>query len=195
MTLEQFPSTSPSNNISTQTKQKPSATIQNKNLIESLLYLKQNNLIQDSKSTLRFESTKEAEDSKKEDVIYAIKEKLSTTKQEITELQKSGYNLHLEGIKLIKIPLKEKIWLATLTKQDLEKIFKTLKEVNTIITPLKKENEEKIAEKERLEKLANQKTKIEATKTTTRDPSSSSTKPQSTTVATTTQEQSNKQLH
>ncbi len=135
------------------------STIQNRNLIESILYLKQNNLLPESKSTIKFETTKEAEDSKKEEVLDVIKEKINITKQDITDLQKAGYNLHLETIKLIVIPLKIKIWLSTLTKKDLENIFKILQIVDTTIAPLKKENEEKIAEKERLEKEKSQKEK------------------------------------
>ena len=141
---------------------KPSTiTIQDKNLIESILYLKQNNLLPESKSIIKFESAEEAENSKKEEIMGIIKEKTNTTKQDITQLQKAGYNLHFETIKLIAIPLKQKIWLSTLTKKDLENIFKILKEVSIITTPLKKENEAKILEKERLEKEAEQKEKKE----------------------------------
>ncbi len=151
--------TNPNKNTGTTPKiPKLIATIKDKNLIESLLYLKKNNLLQDNKNaTIKFETTKDAEDSKKGDITDLIKEKLNSTKQDITELQKAGYNLHLETIKLIEIPLKQKIWTSTLLKKDLENIFKILKEVNAIILPLKKENEKKIAEKEKLEKITNQK--------------------------------------
>jgi hypothetical protein len=138
-------------------------TIENKNLIASVLYLK--NLLPKSKSTVKFETVKEAEDSKKEDIISVIKEKVSNTKQDITDLQKAGYNLHLETIKLITIPLKQRIWLSTLKQKDLENIFRVLREVNTIILPFKKENEAKIAEKERLEKLEIQKQAVPTTET------------------------------
>ncbi len=134
------------------------ATIEDKNLIESTLYLKQNTLLLKSKSIRKFETTYEAEEEKKEEIIYIIKEKTSEIKADITELQKTGYNLHLEIIKLIGVPLKTKVWLATLSKKDLENIFKIFESVKKIITPLKKENEEKIAEKERLEKETDQKT-------------------------------------
>lgn len=146
---------------------KPSATIKDKNLLDSLLYLKKNNLLPDNNKTkIKFETTKEAENSKKEDVVDIIKEKLNSIKQDITELQKAGYNLHLETIKLIEVPLKQKIWTSTLLKKDLENIFKILKEVNEIVLPLKQKNEKEIAEKERLEKMANQKEqKLEQQKT------------------------------
>ncbi|MCD4771341.1 hypothetical protein K8R30_02890 [archaeon] len=143
-------------------------TIEDKNLIASVLYLK--NLLPESKSTVKFETVKEAEDSKKEDIISVIKERVSNTKQDITDLQKAGYNLHFETIKLITVPLKQKVWLATLKQKDLENIFRVLREVNAIILPLKKENEAKIAEKERLEKLEIQKQAALTTETPTSAP-------------------------
>ncbi len=142
-----------------QIKPRPAVTIHNKYLIESLHYLKQNNLLPESKSKIKFETAREAEDAKKEEIIDIIKEKANTAKQDITELQKAGYNLHLETIKLIAVPLKQKVWLSTLAKKDLENILKIIDGVNLVIVPLKKENEAKIAEKERLEKEAVQREK------------------------------------
>lgn len=142
-------------------EEKHSKTIEDKNLIESLHYLKQNNLLPESKSTVIFETVKEAEDSAKEDIISLIKEKVNLAKQDITELQKAGYNLHFETIKLISVPLKIKVWTSHPKKTDLENIFKIIKEVNAVIGPFKSENEEKIKEKERLEKEAEEKEKQE----------------------------------
>jgi len=144
-------------------KQPQSTTIQNKNLIASLYYLKQNKLLPENKSKVKFETTKDAEDSTKEDIISIIKEHINRTKETISELQKAGYNLHLEGIKLLAIPLKIKVWQATLKVHELENIFKILREVNIITTPLKKQNETRIAEKEKLEKIAEQKEKNTST--------------------------------
>ena len=160
---------------------KVTKTIEDKKLIESILYLKQNKLLKESKSTIKFETVKEAEDEAKEDVMTTIKEKMNFLKQDISELQKAGYALHLEGIKLLEIPLKQKIWLSTCNKKDLENIFKLLEEVSIIVSPLKESHEKEVAEKERLEKLADQKEREKAKtkkEPTTHLPASSSTKPQ-----------------
>jgi hypothetical protein len=154
----------PVQKTSSQESSQPSKTIEDKNLIESILYLKQNHPLPESHSKIKFETVKEAEDDKKEEVVLLIKETLNATKQTITELQKAGYNLHLETIKLIGIPLKIKVWLSNSKKKELENIFKTFEEVNSIIIPMKKENEAKIAEKERQEKLIDQQEKEEAQK-------------------------------
>ncbi len=134
-------------------KVKISATIENKDLKESIHYLFPDNPV------VKYETIKEAEESSKEEVVSMINGKTAETKQQITVLQKAGYNLHLETIKLIAIPLKTKVWLSTLTKKDLEKIFEIINEVNKIISPIEKENEKKILEKERLEKIADKKEK------------------------------------
>jgi hypothetical protein len=159
-----------------QITQKKSATIKDMGLIESLHYLKQNNLLPESKSTIKFETVKEAEDAKKEEIIDVIKEKVNAIKQDITALQKAGHNLHLETIRLIAVPLKQKVWLSTLAKKDLENIFNIFKDVNLIVVPLKKENEAKVAEKERLEKITNQE-KRQETKVTQEDIAPKASKP------------------
>lgn len=122
-------------------EQKISKTIEDKNLIESLIYLKKSNLIKESKSVARFETVGEAEKSSREEIVATINEKLNGLKQDISELQKAGYALKLEGIKLLQVPLKTKIWLATLEKKDLKNIFKIQKDVEIIISPMKKEYE------------------------------------------------------
>jgi len=142
-------------------EQTQSKTIEDKNLIESVLFLKAKNLLSESKSTIKFETIKEAETEKKEEIVNVIREQINIIKQNITELQKVGYNLHLESIKLIEVPLKTKIWTSTLAKKDLENIFKIFQEVETIITPLKSENDARVTEKERLEKEADKKEKTQ----------------------------------
>lgn len=164
-------------------EEKTQVTISNKNLIESLHYLKQEKFLQDSASKIKFETVKEAEDNKIEEVVSIIVEKTNQAKQDISQLQKAGYNLHLETIKLIEIPLKTKVWKATLLKKDLEIIFNKIKEVYLIIDPLKIKNEKDIAEKERLEKEKDQKEKEEneakrpTINKTTPTPSTSQTPP------------------
>jgi hypothetical protein len=136
---------------------KKPATIENKNLIESILYLKEKKLIEESQNKIKFESTKEAEESKAEEVISIITEKTRDIKENISELEKSGKNLHIDSIKLISVPLKTKIWLSTYGRKDLENIFKILEEVKKVVDPLKQELDKKIQEKERLEKEADAK--------------------------------------
>ena len=64
-----------------------SKTIEDKDLIESLLFLKTNKLV-NQVPMVKFETTKEAEDSTKEDVVALIKEKTNTIRSDISDIQK-----------------------------------------------------------------------------------------------------------
>jgi len=143
-------------------KEKVSAIVQDKNLIESVLYLKKNNLLPENKSTVKYETVQEAEEEKCEEVLYVVKEKVNNLKQEISELQKAGYNLHLETIKLLEVPLKTRVWLATRSVHDLEIIFNLIFDVQKITKPFREEFNKKLAEKEMLEKEAAAKEKSKA---------------------------------
>lgn len=135
---------------------KKSKTIESKELIDSMLFLKEKNLFTKNRPQIRFESVEEAEDSAKEDVTSVINDNLNSIKQDISDLQKKGYQLKLIGIKLIKIPLKTKIWLSTCSRRDLEVVFNILDSVSKKIEPLKKEMKLKELEKEAKEKKEKQ---------------------------------------
>jgi hypothetical protein len=132
-----------------------SATVENKDLIESALYLKKNNFLQESKTTIKFETVKEAEDEKIEEVVGAINEKMNLMKQE------GGFELKLEGITILEVPLKTRVWKATLAQKDLESIFNIMLKIEPILKRYRVELDEKIAEKERVEKEKEEKAKIE----------------------------------
>lgn len=124
-------------------------TPEDKGIIESLLYLKEKGLIKNQPS-IHFESVKEAETSAKEDIVAIIKEKLNTMKQDLSYVQKKGQNRKLDGIRLLEVPLKIKVWLSTTSRKDLENIFSILESVEKEIAPIKKIEEEKELEKERI---------------------------------------------
>jgi len=150
-----LPQTKPSSPISQKSppeKKDESKTVEDSGLINSLLFLKENKLIKDKETTIKFSSTKEAEDSAKEDVVLSIKDTLTTLKQDISELQKKGYELKLDGIKLLSVPIKVRVWKSTTSRKDLEAIFNLIWNVKSKIDPLKKLQEQRGAEKERLEK-------------------------------------------
>lgn len=135
--------------------------IEDRNLIESMMYMKQNNLLGIDKSSPKFDSVKEAEDYAKEQVTSSIKDQLNTLKQDISELQKKGYELNLEGIRLLEIPLKVRVWNATALKKDLEAIQAILHHVSPLVAAFKKDLEAKEKEKERLENEKEAKEKAE----------------------------------
>lgn len=114
-----------------------SYTIQDKNLIASLAYLKEIGKFPKNKAKPNFESVREAEEAAKEDVVSVINEGLHGLQQDISDIQKKGVDLRLEGIRLLQVPLKTKVWLATVSREDLEKIFEILSEVEKKIIPLK----------------------------------------------------------
>lgn len=128
--------------------EKKSKTIEDTGLIDSLSFLKEKKLLPENKSKVIFETVKEAEDSAKEDVLAVINEKRNNLRQEISELQKKGYDLRLTALSLLQIPLKAKLWLASPSRDGLEKIFEIVFSAERKITPLKKELEEKERQKE-----------------------------------------------
>jgi len=95
-----------------------------------------------------FETVKEAEDNAKEEIVFSIKDKVNNLKQDISDLQKHGYELKLDGIKLLGIPLKVKVWLSNQKKQELENMFSIINAVKVLVGGLKKDFEQKEAIKE-----------------------------------------------
>lgn len=133
-------------------KEKNKITIEDKDLIDSVLFLKQNKFMNEIKTSVNFESVKEIEDFYKEEVISTIKEKINFLKEGISELQKKGEELHLEGIQLLEIPLKVRLWKARPIRKELENIYTILEKITTLTTKLKKEYELKEIEKEKANK-------------------------------------------
>ena len=62
-------------------EQTQSKAIEDKDLIESVLFLKAKNLLSESKSTIKFETTKEAETEKKEEIVNVIREQINIIKR------------------------------------------------------------------------------------------------------------------
>jgi hypothetical protein len=58
-------------------------------------------------------------------------------------LQKKGHNLKLEGIRILEVPLKLKVWQSNNSRKDLENIFEIIKPVESLVSKMKKEQEKK----------------------------------------------------
>jgi len=132
-------------------EQKNEKTVEDKKLIESLFFIKEKGL-QKEKPKIKFQTVKEAENSAIEDISGIINEKINSIKQDISELQKKGNDLGIEGLKLLQVPLKLKVWESSREKKDLEKVFSIIEEVIYKVNPVKKKQEEKDLEAERREK-------------------------------------------
>lgn len=127
---------------------KISKTVEDKDLIKSILFMKTKGLIKDLPTKVVFETVKEAEDSKKEDILAAINEKLNNVKEDISRLQKDGASLKLYSLKLLQIPMKIKIWKSNNEAKELENIFKVLDNIQVKLKPLIVALDKKEAEKE-----------------------------------------------
>ena len=124
-------------------EEKKSATIENNDLIKSVIYLKGTGILNESKGTVKFETVKEAEESIIDDIKSSIMDKLNSIKETVSNLQKDGTPLKLYSLKLIQVPMKINVWTATLNEKDLKSIVETLNNIEQKIKPLKLALEEK----------------------------------------------------
>ena len=130
-------------------------TVEDRKLIASLLYMKQNNFMKESKSIIKFDTVKEAEDAAKEDIVSAINERTHNIQQDISEMQKKGHDLKTQIMKLLRIPLETNLWKSTRSAKELQKIFTIILQVEAIVNPIKNlqskkdvENEQQLKNKE-----------------------------------------------
>jgi hypothetical protein len=123
-------------------------TVQDTKLIASLQYMIKNNFMQPQKSTIKFDSVKEAEDTAKEDVISAINERMHNIQQDMSELQKKGHDMSIQKMKILQVPLKANLWRATRSAKELQRIFTIFLQIETFINPKKQFQEKKNIEHE-----------------------------------------------
>lgn len=138
--------------------------IKDSNLIRCISYAKSVGAIKNFPSRSNYENSKEAEEDAKEEICSFLNEKIISLKQDISELRKEGFDVEIEDIKLLEIPLKIKVWRAYCDEIGLKKIYESLLSIESVIKNLKVELEKKISEKEKKEKEKEKEFEIESKK-------------------------------
>jgi hypothetical protein len=108
--------------------------IKDVNLKETLAFLISNNIIDTKKINL----SGDFEVNLKKDIEESIKDKYHDINEQFSELRKSGKDLGVLNFKLMAIPLKIKVFLATYEKKDAENVIKRFQEIAKEINSIKK---------------------------------------------------------
>ena len=98
-------------------------------LKESLLFLISKKIINPSKINWKGDF----EENLKREIEESIKDKYKDMNEKFSELRKSGKDLGVLNFKLMMIPLKIKVFLATYEKKDAENIIKRIEEMESEI--------------------------------------------------------------
>lgn len=96
------------------------------------LFLSEN--IIDSK---KIELSGEIENNLKQKIEDSIKDKYQNLNEKFSELRKAGTDLGVLNFKLMIVPLKIKVFLATYSKKDAENVIVRLKEIENEISKIK----------------------------------------------------------
>lgn len=102
--------------------------IEDEKLKETLNFVKSNNLIR-LNPKINFENTSEAEDYFREELGNFLNEKYNDVHEKVSEIRKEGKEATVITFKLMMIPLKIKMFLATCGKKDFEKVLKIISEI------------------------------------------------------------------
>lgn len=103
----------------------------------------------------RSKTSSELFDLVKLELIKSKKEEYIKIKQEISGLRKKGFDVYIEDIKLMSVPLKIKIFDATSDKKDLYRINKIIIDIESSLTSKKIEIENNNKQKELIRKEVN----------------------------------------
>jgi hypothetical protein len=123
--------------IQEKTQSKKDSSLENikdNNLKEILLLLISKEIINPKKIKLQGDLNNSA----KQEIEEAIKEKFQSINEKFSELRKSGKDLGVLNFKLMMIPLKIKVFLATYEKKDAENLIKRMEYIDNEINPKKK---------------------------------------------------------
>jgi len=112
------------------------ANIKDSNLKEIILMLISKEMINPKKINWQGD----IESNAKQEISEAIKEKFQEINEKFSELRKSGKDLGVLNYKLMMIPLKTKVFLATYEKKDAENLIKRIEEIDKEVNPLRKVN-------------------------------------------------------
>jgi hypothetical protein len=102
--------------------------IEYEELKETLNFVKSNNLIK-LNPKINFENTQEAEDYFREELGNFLNEKYNNIHEKVSEIRKEGKEATVITFKLMMIPLKIKMFLATCGKKDFEKVLNIISEI------------------------------------------------------------------
>ena len=108
--------------------------IKDANLKEVLLFLISNKIINPKKINWKGDF----ENNLKKDIEESIKDKYHDINEQFSELRKSGKDLGVLNFKLMIIPLKIRVFLATYEKKDAENLIKRIQEIEKEINSIKK---------------------------------------------------------
>jgi hypothetical protein len=107
--------------------------IYDEKLKETINFVKSKNLIK-LNSNINFEDYKEAENYFKEELGAFLNGKYSEVHEKVSEIRKIGREATVLTFKLMMIPLKIKIFLATCEKKDFEKVLNMISEIEREIS-------------------------------------------------------------
>jgi hypothetical protein len=102
--------------------------IGDENLKETLNFVKSKNLIK-LNSEIKFENAPEIENYFKEELGNFLNEKYNDIHEKVSEIRKQGKEATVLTFKLMMIPLKIKMFLATCEKKDFEKVLNMIEEI------------------------------------------------------------------
>lgn len=97
-------------------------------LKETLEFAKKNNLI-NLNTKIKFDNNLEAENYFKEELGNFLTDKYNDIHEQVSEIRKEGKEATVITFKLMMIPLKIKVFLATCEKKDFEKVLNMIDEV------------------------------------------------------------------
>jgi hypothetical protein len=102
--------------------------IEDEQLKETLNFVKSKSLIKFNIS-IKFEDYKEAEKYFKEELGNFLNDKYNDIHEKVSEIRKQGQEATVITFKLMMIPLKIKMFLATCEKKDFEKVLNIIEEI------------------------------------------------------------------
>jgi len=113
--------------------------IEDEKLKETIEFVKSKNLVK-LNPRIKFENYIEAENYFKEELGNFLNDKYNDIHEKVSEIRKEGKEATVITFKLMMIPLKIKIFLATCEKKDFEKVLNMIEEVKNETPPSTKQD-------------------------------------------------------
>lgn len=113
--------------------------IEDEKLRETIEFVKSRNLVK-LNPNIKFDNYIEAENYFKEELGNFLTDKYNDVHEQVSEIRKEGKEATVITFKLMMIPLKIKIFLATCEKKDFEKVLNMIEEVKNETPPSTKQD-------------------------------------------------------
>jgi len=97
--------------------------VKNKSLQGIFEYLKARNYIKKEILNRAFESEEEFLNFLKKYLVEFLNNEYQTLKTKVSQLRREGKNMEYEGLKLLRVPLKIKVFESTLSEKDFDKVI------------------------------------------------------------------------